>query len=96
MNEATERELYEVAELYRVFGDRTRVSILYTLSAQERCVTELAAALSMTESAISHQMRILKTAHLVRYRKEGKSVIYALADDHVRTILAQGLDHIRE
>ena len=93
---ANERELFDVAELYRVFGDTTRVMILYTLIDGEACVNDIASALGMSLSAVSHQLRVLKQAHLVTYRREGKSALYSLADDHVRTILAQGLDHVRE
>lgn len=96
MKQATEEELGNVAELYRVFGDKTRVTILHALMDTEMCVNDLAAALNMTDSAISHQMRILKQTHLVRNRKDGKMVYYSLADDHVRTILGQGLEHVRE
>lgn len=93
---ADEQELLDVAELYRVFGDRTRVTILYTLTDAEHGVSEIAEAMGMSLSAVSHQLRILKQAHLVRYRREGKSALYSLADDHVRTILEQGLEHVRE
>jgi ArsR family transcriptional regulator len=93
---ADEQELIDVAELYRVFGDKTRVTILYTLTEDEKCVNDIAAALNMTLSAVSHQLRILKQAHLVRYRRVGKNALYSLSDDHVRTILEQGLEHVRE
>ncbi len=93
---ADEQELIDVAELYRVFGDKTRVTILYTLTDTEKCVNDIAAALNMTLSAVSHQLRILKQAHLVRYRRVGKNALYSLSDDHVRTILEQGLEHVRE
>lgn len=93
---ADEQELIDVAELYRVFGDKTRVTILYTLTDTEKCVNDIAAALGMTLSAVSHQLRILKQAHLVRYRRVGKNALYSLSDDHVRTILEQGLEHVRE
>lgn len=90
------QELIDVAELYRVFGDKTRVTILYTLTDTEKCVNDIAAALGMTLSAVSHQLRILKQAHLVRYRRVGKNALYSLSDEHVRTILEQGLEHVRE
>ena len=93
---ADEQELLDGAELYRVFGDKTRVTILYTLVDAERGVSEIAEAMDMSLSAVSHQLRILKQAHLVRYRRLGKSALYSLADDHVRTILDQGLEHVRE
>lgn len=85
-----------LAELYKLFGDRTRLKILYTLFDRERGVGDIAQQLGMTMSAISHQLRLLKQARLVKARREGKMVFYALADDHVRTIFAQGLDHILE
>ena len=88
--------LDDVAELYKIFEDSTRVKILYTLFTEERGVGDIARLLGMTMSAISHQLRILKQARLVKPRREGKMVYYALADDHVRTIFAQGLDHILE
>ena len=88
--------LIELAELYKVFGDSTRIKILYALFEEEKGVGEIANQLGMTMSAISHQLRILKQARLVKFRREGKMVFYALADDHVRTIFSQGLDHICE
>ena len=93
---ADEQELLDVAELYRVFGDKTRVTILYTLVGEEKCVNDIAEAMGMSLSAVSHQLRILKQAHLVRYRRVGKNALYSLSDDHVRTILNQGLEHVRE
>lgn len=91
-----EDELYDLAELFKVFGDSTRIRILFVLFQTEVCVCDLAQALNMTQSAISHQLRILKQARLVTGRREGKSVFYSLADDHVRTMIAQGRDHIEE
>lgn len=88
--------LDDLAELYKIFGDSTRIKILYTLFTEERGVGDIARLLGMTMSAISHQLRILKQARLVKPRREGKMVYYALADDHVRTIFAQGLDHLLE
>ena len=88
--------LDDLAELYKIFGDSTRIKILYTLFTEERGVGDIARLHGMTMSAISHQIRILKQARLVKPRREGKMVYYALADDHVRTIFAQGLDHILE
>ena len=88
--------LDDLAELYKIFGDSTRIKILYTLFTEERGVGDIARLLGMTMSAISHQLRILKQARLVKPRREGMMVYYALADDHVRTIFAQGLDHILE
>ena len=91
-----EEELYNLAELFKVFGDSTRIRILFVLFEAEVCVCDLAQVLNMTQSAISHQLRILKQNKLVKNRREGKSIFYSLADDHVRTIIAQGLDHIEE
>lgn len=91
-----EEVLYDLAELFKVFGDSTRIRILYVLFESEVCVCDLAEALNMTQSAISHQLRILKQSKLVKSRREGKSVFYSLADDHVRTIIAQGQEHIEE
>ena len=87
---------YALADLFRVFADSTRIRILYVIMEKEVCVGDIADALNMTVSAISHQLRILKTAHLVKYRKEGKISYYSLADDHVKTIMAQGTEHIEE
>ena len=91
-----ETELYDLAELFKVFGDSTRIRILFVLFEAEVCVCDLAQALQMTQSAISHQLKILKQNKLVKSRREGKSIFYSLADDHVRTIIAQGCDHIEE
>ena len=91
-----ETELYDLAELFKVFGDSTRIRILFVLFEAEVCVCDLAAALSMTQSAISHQLRILKQNKLVKCRREGKSVFYSLADDHVRSIIAQGRELLRK
>ena len=91
-----EELLYDLAELYKIFGDSTRIRILYALFEKEMCVNDIAEELSMTMSAISHQLRILKQARLVKFRKEGKSAFYSLADDHVRTIIGQGADHLAE
>ena len=91
-----ETELYDLAELFKVFGDSTRLRILFVLFEAEVCVCDLAKVLNMTQSAISHQLRILKANKLVNSRREGKSVFYSLADGHVRTIIAQGREHIEE
>lgn len=88
--------LYDLAELYKVFGDSTRIKILYVLFESDLCVCDIAEALTMGQSAISHQLRVLKQARLVKFRREGKQVIYSLADDHVRTIIDQGMEHIVE
>lgn len=92
----SERDFLFLAELFKALGDYTRVRILYALSINELCVCALAEVLDMSQSAISHQLRLLRAAKLVRYRKEGKNVYYALDDDHVRNLVTQGLDHIRE
>ena len=91
-----EDELYDLAEIFKVFGDSTRIKILYVLFEAEMCVCDIAQLLGMTQSAISHQLRALKQSKLVKYRREGKQVYYALADGHVRTILDQGIEHISE
>lgn len=90
-----ENQLYDLAELFRVFGDSTRIKILCTLEISERCVCDIATLLNISQSAISHQLRILKQAKLVKFRKEGKVVFYSLDDDHVRKIFELGLEHIR-
>lgn len=92
----TEEELYDLAELFKVFGDSTRIKILYALLNADMSVGEIAKALSMTQSSISHQLRVLKQSRLVRFRREGKSIVYSLADDHVYTIMSQGLTHLEE
>lgn len=89
-----EDSLYDLAELFKVFGDSTRIRILFVLFEAEVCVCDLAETLGMTQSAISHQLRILKQSRLVKSRREGKQVFYALSDDHVRTIIGQGMEHL--
>ncbi len=91
-----EEELYALADLYKVFGDSTRIKILYVLSRAEMCVCDIAGLLGMTISAISHQLKILKQASLVKFRRDGKTVFYSLADNHVTTIINNGMDHIEE
>ena len=91
-----EEELLDLAELFKIFGDTPRIRILFVLFEAEVCVCDLAECLKMTQSAISHQLRILKQNKLVKSRREGKSVFYSLADDHVRTIISQGMEHIME
>ena len=88
--------LYDLAELFKIFGDSTRIKILYVLFESEMCVCDIAQLLNMTQSAISHQLRALKQSKLVKYRREGKTVFYSLADGHVRTILGQGMEHVAE
>lgn len=91
-----EENLYDLAELFKVFGDSTRIKILSALFEAEMCVCDIAFLLNMTQSAISHQLRLLKQAKLVKYRKEGKVVFYSLDDHHVKKIIDQGLAHINE
>lgn len=91
-----EESLYDLAELFKVFGDSTRIKILWALDEAEMCVCDIAVLLNMTQSAISHQLRVLKQAKLVKNRKEGKIVYYSLNDEHVRQIFDQGLIHINE
>ena len=88
--------LYDLAELFKVFGDSTRVKILYALFESELCVCDIAQLLGLTQSAVSHQLRVLKASRLVKPRRDGKTVFYSLADEHVRKIIAQGMDHILE
>lgn len=88
--------LIDLAELFKVFGDSTRIKILSALSGGELCVCDISTAVGMTSSAVSHQLKILKNAGLVKFRREGKTVFYAIADDHVMTILNQGLEHVNE
>lgn len=91
-----EEELFDLAELFKVFGDSTRIRILYVLFEAEMCVCDLAQLLGMTQSAISHQLQVLKKSKLVKYRREGKTVFYSLSDGHVRAILGQGMEHVTE
>ena len=92
-----EKEIREqIAELFKAFGDPTRVHILSLLMEGERCVGDIAAAVELSQSAISHQLRILKQIHLIKFRRDGKNIWYSLADDHVRTILQMGLEHVME
>lgn len=91
-----EEELQDLAEFFKVFGDATRLKILYVLLCSQMCVYDIAAVLGMSQSAISHQLRVLKQLGLVKHRREGKTIFYSLADAHIVTILSQGLDHIEE
>jgi ArsR family transcriptional regulator len=91
-----ENELYDLAELFKVFGDSTRIRILYALFEHEVNVNDIADQLSMTASAVSHQLRLLKQNKLIRSRRDGKQIYYSLADDHVKTIMAMGMEHIEE
>ncbi|MDO5717609.1 MAG: metalloregulator ArsR/SmtB family transcription factor [Tissierellia bacterium] len=91
-----DKDLQELANLYKVFGDFTRVRILYALSSSEMCVCDIAVLLDMSQSAISHQLRVLKSTRLVKNRREGKIVYYSLDDDHIKDILSIGLEHVME
>jgi Predicted transcriptional regulators len=91
-----EENLYDLAELFKVFGDSTRIRILWALAESEMCVCDISILLNMTQSAISHQLRVLKQARLVKHRKDGKVVYYSLDDAHVKQIFDQGLVHISE
>ncbi|MCR4615674.1 MAG: metalloregulator ArsR/SmtB family transcription factor [Clostridiales bacterium] len=91
-----EEHLYDLADLFKVFGDTTRIKILYVLFESEMCVCDIADSLGMTQSAISHQLKVLKQSKLIGNKRDGKSIIYYLADDHVRTIIGMGMDHILE
>jgi len=96
-SELPEDELIcDLADLFKVFGDTTRMKILYSLFESEMCVCAIAELLGMTQSAISHQLKVLKNANLVANRREGKTIYYFLADNHVRTIVAQGFEHLIE
>lgn len=91
-----EDDLYDLAELFKIFGDSTRIRILFVLFEAEVCVCDIAEALGMSQSAISHQLAILKKSKLIKNRRKGKSIFYSLADEHVRTIISQGMEHITE
>ena len=91
-----EEILYDLADLFKVFSDTTRIKILYSLMPGELCVADIATAIGATQSAVSHQLRILKASRLVKFQRDGKNVMYSLADDHVYTMLAQGMSHICE
>ncbi len=97
MSAIPENEICEaIAELFKAFGDPTRVKILSNLQQRELCVGDIAEAVELSQSAVSHQLRILKQMHLIKFRREGKNILYSLADDHVRTILEMGLEHVLE
>ena len=91
-----EELLYDLADLFKVFADTTRIKILYALMEQDLCVADISAVVGVSQSAVSHQLRSLKQAHLVKFRRDGKQVVYSLSDDHVYTMLSQGLTHICE
>lgn len=91
-----EELIYDLADLFKVFADSTRIRILHCLMDGENCVGDVATTLEMSQTAISHQLRVLKQSHLVRCRRDGKQMYYSLADDHVKTILAAGMEHVEE
>ncbi len=88
--------LYDLAELFKVFGDSTRIRILYSMFEKELCVNDIARLLNLSQSSVSHQLRILKTSKLVKFRREGKSIFYSLDDEHVRAIISMGMEHVEE
>ena len=88
--------LYDLAELFKVFGDSTRIKILYSMFENELCVNDIARLLNLSQSSVSHQLRILKTSKLVKFRREGKSIFYSLDDEHVRSIISMGMEHVEE
>lgn len=88
--------LYDLAELFKIFGDTTRIKILYALFEAELCVCDIAQLLRLTQTAVSHQLRVLKTNKLVKSRRDGKNIFYSLADEHVRRIIGQGMEHVTE
>lgn len=88
--------LYDLAELFKVFGDSTRIKILYSMFETELCVNDIARLLNLSQSSVSHQLRILKTSKLVKFRREGKSIFYSLDDEHVRAIISMGMEHVEE
>ena len=95
-NMPDEEILYDLAELFKIFGDSTRIKILYVLFESEMCVCDIAQLLGMTQSAISHQLRVLRSSKLVKFRRDGKTLYYSLADEHVCRIISQGMEHVEE
>lgn len=96
INEDDDNVLYDLADLFKVFGDSTRLKILNVLFEEEMCVGDISGALNMTQSAVSHQLKVLKQSRLIRSRRDGKQIFYSLADDHVRLIIDQGKEHVQE
>lgn len=92
----TDEHLYGLAELFRMFGDTTRIKILYALFESELCVGDIALLLNLSQSSVSHQLRLLKTSKLVKFRREGKVIFYSLDDEHVRSMMALGMEHVEE
>ena len=95
-NMPSESDLYDLSDFFKVLGDSTRISILFAIDGEPMCVCDIARLLSMTKSAVSHQLKVLRQADLVTYKKSGKNVFYTLADDHVRDIIEKALEHIKE
>lgn len=95
-NQPDDEILYDLAELFKVFGDSTRIKILYSMFDAELCVSDIASLLHLSQSSVSHQLRILKNSKLVKFRRDGKSVFYSLDDEHVRKILSMGMEHVEE
>jgi ArsR family transcriptional regulator len=95
-NDADQTLLFDLAEFFKVFADSTRIQLLYVLLKGELCVNDLSQELKMSQSAVSHQLRLLKNARLVRFRREGKTLLYSLCDNHIQSILDQGMEHISE
>lgn len=93
-NELQEHELYTLTEFFKMLGDPTRIHLLFLLMEQDACVSDLAKRLGMTQSAVSHQLSLLKANKLVRHRRSGKMIIYTLVDDHVRTVIEKGTEHV--
>ena len=96
IGDVTENELIDLAELFKIFGDSTRIKILYSLFDTELCVSDMATILNLSQSSVSHQLRILKDAKLVKFRRDGKAIFYSLDDEHVRMILSLGMEHVEE
>ena len=92
----TDEEAYYLAELFKVFADSTRIKILYAISEKELCVMDICQELNMSQSSISHQLRVLKQSRLVKFRRDGRTIYYSLADHHVQTMLSQGMEHVTE
>ena len=92
----SEEVLYDLADFFKIFGDSTRIKILYVLMQSEMCVCDIAQLLNASQSAISHQLRVLKQMQLVKFRRDGKTIFYSLSDNHITTILSMGLEHIKE
>jgi len=95
-NMPSEEVLYDLADFFKIFGDSTRIKILYVLMQSEMCVCDIAQLLNASQSAISHQLRVLKQMQLVKFRRDGKTIFYSLSDNHITTILSMGLEHIKE